>query len=211
MAITRLNDSLSLVAVGSFNPAIFQPEWFSKHELLPSTEVADAKIELIHPDVAEFATHWFNWRAIRMQVAVGTSDAAQFARLRDLVLGAFLLLPETPVTAFGINLDFHLRFEDQERCNAFAYRFAPPDAWDGLLSDTKLRRLHIECPVPKGPGNKIGVIIEPSLIADYGAHINLNTHFDTDLNGVIRALRNDWDQVLDFSRTLGNRLKDLGQ
>jgi len=211
MTVTRLNDSLTLIAVGSFNPAIFQPEWFSKHELLSNTETADAKIEVIHPDAAQFATHWLNWQALRARISVSTTDAAQFSQLRDLVLGVLLLLPETPVTAFGINLDFHFRFQTQEECDEFAYRFAPPAAWEGLLTGTKLRRLHVECPPPPGLGKKFGVIMEPSAIADHGAYINLNTHMDADINGVIDVLKNDWDRIIEFSKAFGKQLKDLNQ
>jgi len=48
--------SVSIVAIGSFNPAIFQPLWFSTNGLIRPEEAASATINLITNDVTAFRT-----------------------------------------------------------------------------------------------------------------------------------------------------------
>ena len=47
---------VSVVALGSFNPAIFQPLWFSSNNLVRKEEAEGAEIKIIHHDVTMFST-----------------------------------------------------------------------------------------------------------------------------------------------------------
>ena len=49
----------SIVLLGSFNPKIFQPEWFFRQELLSEDEVKDADIKVIAPQISHFETERF--------------------------------------------------------------------------------------------------------------------------------------------------------
>ena len=47
--------SASIVLVGAFNPAIFQPSWLELHRLIRDTEAEAAKISIITAEVAVFS------------------------------------------------------------------------------------------------------------------------------------------------------------
>ena len=44
-------DGVSIVALGSFNPAIFQPLWFSCNDLIGPEEAKGADIKVVHKEV----------------------------------------------------------------------------------------------------------------------------------------------------------------
>jgi hypothetical protein len=49
----------SVVRTGSFNPAIFHPEWFANNGLLPRREVDEADVKVVHPQLSNFETERF--------------------------------------------------------------------------------------------------------------------------------------------------------
>src|SRR5437899_2220983 len=92
-----------IVFVGSFNPAIFQPSWFVRHNLMPAGEADKADVKMIHPQVCHFETERFVVQVTGERFLAGTKPSTHWAPLRDLVLGTFFLLEHTPVTAMGLN------------------------------------------------------------------------------------------------------------
>jgi hypothetical protein len=53
-------EGFSVVALGAFNPSIFQPLWFSAHNLIRPEEANAAKIEIIHRNATIFKTEWLS-------------------------------------------------------------------------------------------------------------------------------------------------------
>jgi hypothetical protein len=53
-------EGLTIVVVGSFNPAIFHPAWFSRCNLIRQEEADSAKVEIVHSEVAQFSGDWFS-------------------------------------------------------------------------------------------------------------------------------------------------------
>lgn len=49
----RVNGA-SIVLLGSFNPCIFQPQWFVSQNLLPKSESDKADVKVISPEVSQF-------------------------------------------------------------------------------------------------------------------------------------------------------------
>ncbi len=47
-------DTVSIVLVGSFNPAIFQPMWFAANELIGRADAENAEVAVVHPDITQF-------------------------------------------------------------------------------------------------------------------------------------------------------------
>jgi hypothetical protein len=52
-------NSVSIVLVGTFNPSIFQPQWFVRQNLLPQEEGNKADVKIIAPQVCQFETERF--------------------------------------------------------------------------------------------------------------------------------------------------------
>jgi hypothetical protein len=95
--------------VGSFNPSIFQPLWFSQHNLIRNEEATAAKIEIIHPNATIFRTEWLSLQVTGNNFTALTEDPTKSLPLRDLVTGTFKLLEHTPLIAFGFNRFVHVR------------------------------------------------------------------------------------------------------
>ena len=54
-------EEISFVAVGFFNPAIFHPQWFLKHDLVSAEDLKEPYLDLnvIHQELAQFKSSWF--------------------------------------------------------------------------------------------------------------------------------------------------------
>src|SRR5215210_620637 len=106
MPVQRQIQSIAIVILGNFNPAIFHPTWFSDNNLIREQEAEAANLEIIHPEVAQFSTEWFQFQCTRNRLQVGTLQEAYYEALRDLVSGTLELLSHTPLTALGVNHHF---------------------------------------------------------------------------------------------------------
>ena len=104
----------SVVLTGSFNPTIFQPEWFLRQNLLPAEECGKAEIKVIAPQVCEFQTERFIIQVTTERFAVLSKPDANPAPIRDLVAGTFFTLPHTPLKALGLNRDMHFVLPSEE-------------------------------------------------------------------------------------------------
>lgn len=190
---------VAVVLAGSFNPAIFQPTWFSLRELLPEGVVLDAAGSiLVTPDLTTFTADWLGIQVTQQQAIFSTLDEARSADLRDLVLGVCDLLPETPVDAVGINADAHFRVESEEAWDALGDLFVPKGFWDPLFDNEMWRA--------RSSGSRVGVrsvTMEASIdgeqaftrieaapsvrITPNGVYIGINSHFQLSTGPESRA------------------------
>src|SRR3712207_1383849 len=100
-------EGATVVLLGSFNPAIFHPAWFAANGLIREEEARAAEIEIVHPNAAVFRTEWLVIESARDRFLATTILDAYYEPLRDLVVGVLDLLSHTPLTAMGLNRDFH--------------------------------------------------------------------------------------------------------
>jgi len=104
-ALKNLDDLVSIVLVGNFNPAIFQPTWLASKGLIRESEATSASIEVIHPEIAQFRAGWLHLAVTTTKFVASTSDPAHRAPLRDLVMGIFELLDQTPTSCIREDWD----------------------------------------------------------------------------------------------------------
>src|ERR1700738_4905094 len=97
----------TVVLLGSFNPKIFQPEWFARQQLLPQPEADAADIKILIQQVCHFETERFVIEVTDQRFEASSKPSANPAPLRDLVRGIFFVLEHTPVTAMGLNYQMH--------------------------------------------------------------------------------------------------------
>lgn len=173
----------SIVLLGSFNPAIFQPSWLAQKGLLRASEAESATIEVIHPEVASFRTEWLTVSVTRNKFLALTSAATHHAPLRDLVLGTFELLEHTPVTALGLNRALQYRLGSHEARDQLGDQLMPKSPWNGALDQPKLRTLTAEGRRDDGLAGKLNVRIEPAASYVDGVFFEFNND--------LRASRDD--------------------
>src|SRR5712692_636067 len=111
--------------IGSFNPKIFQPEWFARRGLLPVAEAEAADVKLISPPVSHFETERFVLQITAERFIAFSKPNTNAVPLRDLVQGAFFILEHTPVTAMGLNFQMHFAMESVENWHQIGDRLAP--------------------------------------------------------------------------------------
>jgi hypothetical protein len=182
-------DNPSIVLLGSFNPAIFQPMWFAHFGLLREEEGKTASIKMLTPEVTVFQTDWLRLEVMTNRFAAVAKDTGHSLALRDLVVGTFRLLEHTPFSALGLNRYSHYKTASEDSWHKVGDTLAPKKFWEGLLEGRiGMRSLTIEALRPGSPAKWIRVKVEPSLQVKNGVFFDVNEHYEVTENGSEKAL-----------------------
>lgn len=226
---------VAIVGVGAFNPAIIHPAWLADKELIPQNQAehamrqTDAQQLIVTPQVAVFVADWLSVQVTQNQAVFSTVDLGREADLRDLVLGIWELLPETPVDAIGINADSHFRIPSEEAWHAFGDRFLPKDFWnplfeggacikrpDGQAVGMRVMTVEVARSDRQTPGF-VRVELAPSVrLGPHGVYVGINAHFQlrktadqrTTASDAARALRENWDSTRTLESSLSAKLSE---
>jgi hypothetical protein len=203
-------EGFSIVALGAFNPSIFQPLWFSAHNLIRQEEANAAKIEIIHRNATIFSTEWLSLQVTEGNFTALTQDPTKSLPLRDLVIGTFKLLEHTSLTAFGFNGFGQFSAPSEDRWHAFEHYFAPSEPWGPILKVPGLTSLVMEG-TREGSPDKIQVRIESSVKVPLGVFITINQHHDLPTKEIrpemtqaernkvfLTELQNQWNDFLSY-------------
>lgn len=193
-------DTVSVVLVGSFNPAIFQPLWFAAHEMLSIEDAEAAEFGLVHPEITQFSTRQFRI-TVEQTKFIATCEAIHRNVVRDLVISCFgRVLIHTPVVMLGLNRELHFSCGTEEQRSQFGLRLAPLEPWGqwgeeirqswanpaapigpgGPAHGGMIRIQMREQPRPDGYSGWIQADIQPSQLirAGSGIYISVNNHFN---------------------------------
>lgn len=102
-----------IVVRGSLNPAIIQPNWLSKIELIPKGQKIKGRINIGAGLPAEF--NWedhFSWVVDSLSLKVSIPPDAPQSELSKFISTIFEILNHTPVTAIGQNFIFEGKPEE---------------------------------------------------------------------------------------------------
>ncbi len=179
-------EQISIVLIGSFNPAIFQPAWFAAHDLIPSdkNKVPSATLNVSHPEITDFSvaghggTESFHLQVIPQRLVLTTLSTAFYDSLRDLALGTFRILSHTPIAKMGINRAFHFEMPSKDAWNSVDDRLAPKNDWRKVLKEPGLIGLTIQGQRADNYKGYIQVKLEPSAKFQYGVFVEVNDHFE---------------------------------
>lgn len=217
-------EGFSIVALGRFNPSIFQPLWFAAHNLIRREEADAAKVEIIHRDATIFNAGWFSLQVTEGNFTILSQDPTKPLPLRDLAMGTFKLLEHTPLTAFGFNRFGHCKAASEESWHAFGHHFAPKDSWNAVLTNPGLLKLEMQGK-RENCDDRIQIRIEssPSNLVTMGIMIAVNQHRDLTKNSqgeettmqernklFLLGLQNDWDRFLTYAKEARNHLLTMG-
>lgn len=198
---------VAAVVLGSFNPQGFQPHWFAANDLMPKDEADGAEIDVIIPDVASFNAGPLNLNVARTRFHVGTTSATSFDVVRDLAYGTFELLNHSPVSAIGLNRQFHFKMPDEEAWHATGFRLIPRENFDAVLDPPGMEHLRMQGSRPDSdrPG-LVRITIQPSARVTNGVYVEVNDHFDLagDDDGarmvnMLDLLRDEWEISMERS------------
>jgi len=189
MRIEPEMSGVSIVLLGSFNPAIFTPAWFAMHKILPKKAADNADVQVVHAQLSVFSTEWLQLQVTPDRFQAATQQAPH-VRVHDLVMRVFKEhLFHTPVNAFGINRQVHFRAASPAARDRVGRQLAPVKPWGkiakalqldgeggGMVSLT-MRQSH---PEGRPPDGQINVTVEPSVQIDggrSGIYVHINDHY----------------------------------
>ena len=177
-----LIEGVSIVLVGSFNPAIFHPAWFAREKLIQREEAERADLRIVSPEVSVFSIGWLGLEVTLDRFAASTTQIQHIEPLRDLVLGTFGLLRHTPVKQIGINRLAHYRSPSEEEWHKLGHHLAPKEPWVGLLEKPGMRQVSMLGQRPDQYRGRITVTVEPSLKMKpaFGVYFVVNDHYEND-------------------------------
>ena len=209
--------SVNIVILGSLNPAIFQPSWLASNKLIKYSEAENVQLEIVHPQIAKFSTEWFllNVSAGRFQVA--TTQEPYYEPLRDLVIGIFSLLRHTPVTALGINQEFHYSIESEKKWHKIGDSLAPKTPWESVLSTPRMLNIIMKGERSDDYKGYILAKIEPSPRETFGIFISVNDHYELpsdnsgNVDGAINILKEQWTESMQRGVKVAHKIAKLGE
>ena len=205
-----------IVVLGDFNPAIFTPDWFERNNLIGEGDATVAreggtgKQPLISRQVSNFETEWFTLQVLDSQLSLTSRNVLNPA-FKDLTVGIFQLLSQTPVRAIGLNFIGHFKFNTMENLHKVGDTFAPKNIWNTLYPDnfyTGLEKLTIRIQNgsrESGPVNndEKRITLERSNNFKYGIALSINDHHDltrdddnsTPAERLVSIVEGQWESV----------------
>lgn len=200
----------SVAVVGALNPAIVTPDWLARKSLISDSdrdECNESLQALTAQGLIAYTSSWFAANIIQQKFSVTTTKGSS-VRLRDLAAGIFTALPETPVTALGINFHAEYKLHDARDYYLIGDVLSPKGVWydlfpaDKWFVGTKALQVEIlEGPRPSGfptdrPPKSLMISIEPSVRGFGHVVFNINNHADL-VEGtgstVVERLMSDWE------------------
>jgi hypothetical protein len=192
MRISPQVSAASIVALGHFNPLIFGRDWLREKEIVVGNDFENLKVSIVHPEIVSYQLPWGNFQADRNNFTIATTREP-LVRVHDFFVRCYQFLPETPISAVGINREVHFETASEAARDRVGNVLAPKDFWgdfvqSGAQKTGGLRSLIMEQSIPKEgrlvrTDGKFGYVwarIEPSLRRDirYGIFMQVNDHFD---------------------------------
>lgn len=219
--VVGLNYS-SIIFLGSFNPAIFQTQWFDRYKILPIQETKWAEGE--KPKVIEVpyegskfifeevprtyvmpSRTYITFPSLTIDVTLDryaciTTKIEKIQLIKDVTVKIFGILEHTPIRSVGINFEGHWKCKDnaQEKLrNLFARD-------DGSFKKIFGNEYHIGGTIAFEQDSRIvKLIIKESILLNDGIHFNFNFHHeDTEphpATAAVDIIKNKFDEDLDNS------------
>ena len=195
-----------IVLLGSFNPAIFQPEWFLKHSIVPEEEIEGLTAEPNIKEIPEiglkleygqsfFVTNdqsvinfkTFTMRTLRDKLEIISKDKDSYTLISNFLRKLFRILEETPLKAYGINFNEHYRF-DENYDQIFNKFFSKNENLHSFFGQELTCGFTLKT---KQANSILAFTMQPSDNLKDGVCLKANFHYDISESGV-ESLVNDF-------------------
>jgi len=171
-------EGLDVVLVGSFNPAIFHPEWFFRQGIVSEQDSKEAKIQDVSGEITVIQMCGVVLQCVSDQFSLATTNISNAERMQDILRQTFTLLLHTPIIACGINPHVHYLVGNDAYWHKIGHMLAPKDlVWSGLLERPGMQSLTIKAPRQGDFPGEINATVEPSLKHRPGVFAKVNYHY----------------------------------
>lgn len=202
----------TVVLLGAFNPRIFQPMWFAARGLLAESDV-DAQSVIVSDGFSAFSTNVATMFCAQERCQFSASNNTPSPDVvRDLVVGTFSILKETPIWEVGINHTGHIP-ASVRRWDDVVAQFGDPHRSYELLPDQYVLTIELRAPRQDRYDGSRTAQLQPSRRLEGGVYFNLNDDVvlrppeDRQGLGAVEAL-DAIDDIWDGSRALADRMHD---
>lgn len=155
-------ENCAVVLLGSFNPAIFHPEWFVRQGLLAADALNTDKIKVVSPDVTECFVGAVKVFCDNTRLVFSVGNMIDAEKLEDLVLGTLRILAHVPLGAVGINQEGVFRAESEDHWHKIGHTLAPKEpVWNKLGESPGMQKVSIKYPLPEDPKIELNLTVEP--------------------------------------------------
>jgi len=199
--------TINIAVVGDFNPTIFQPFWLSSKNLIREDEAKSANVELIHNDIVRFNLDWVSFEITRNRFDVRCTKEPYFDPVKDLTVGIFKILHETPIRTLGINHIFELALQNEKYFYNFGKNLAILDLWEPSLNKPKLNYFEV-IENERGDGKKGSrrVRLRSAPERTFGVTLDINNHFNIDNKiseeSLVNLIGSNWQGSLESGHTI---------
>lgn len=211
--IKREIDSLNIVVLGAFNPAIFQPLWMAKQGLVRDEEAEAADVAVIAKNVTNVGIGPFRVQVEQARALFEINDIAHQQPLEDLVVSLSELLPHVPVRAVGFNRHMHYAVGSKSKLDKLGFELAPQAPWAGLLGNPEMRVL-VTWGRRDGSDARFQVQVEPSQRIKFGLFVSTNEEYlmpDACFSDVAGVLRSQFSPAVAHALKIGTTLAQRTQ
>lgn len=208
-------EGLDVVLVGSFNPAIFHPEWFLRQGLIAEQDAKEATVQEVSSEITIVQMCGILLQCVSDRFSLGTKNISNAERMQDLVRQTFSLLSHTPITACGINPHVHYLVGNDAYWHKIGNTLAPKDlVWDGMLEKPGMQSLTIKAPRNGDFPGVINATVEPSAKHSPGVYVKANYHYGLPRDAVhagaaelvLKFIEAEWQPACGMARKVAEQI-----
>ena len=198
-------EEASIVLVGSFNPAIFHPEWLLRNGLISDDDMKEQNVEIVHKDLTRFSLAWLAIQIQHDKFVARTNDPSQFIPLKDLMASIFDILEHTPISQLGMNYLANYILSNKDDWHKVGHTLAPKEIWNATLNKpVGMTSLSVQCPRDDDYCGNINVTIGPLKSKEFGINININNHIESseedELLNPSSILMKHWENAISHAK-----------
>jgi hypothetical protein len=208
-------EGLGVVLVGSFNPAIFHPEWFFRQGIIAEQDAKDAKVQDVSAEITVVQLCGFQLQCASDRFVLGTMNISGAERLQDMLLHTFTLLSHTPILACGINPNVHYAVGSTDYWHKIGHTLAPKElVWNELAEKPGLKSLTIRASRQGEFPGETNVTVEPSAKFSPGIFVQVNYHYGLPSETVhagaaasaLKFLQTEWKTACGMARKVAEQI-----
>jgi hypothetical protein len=171
-----VNDSISIVLIGKFQPLQVTPRWLRQMDLIGAEDFDSYTVEIISPGatIVSFGSIRLQVGPENLQILAGAPAEVEVAR--DLAAGILLSSDDLSISAMGINRMVHFK-ADLKEYHAIGDALTPKNQWNGVLNLPGMQSLAMTGIRDDGHGGSINVVIQPSAVLKPGVFVSVNDHY----------------------------------
>jgi hypothetical protein len=194
---------LAVVCLGSFNPAIFHPQWFIRMDLINEADAAEATVRVLSHEVTDVSFCGIELQSLPERLTFKTPNPGRYEQLQDLLVKTLQILPHMPLKACGINRALHYKLDTEEYWHKIGYFLVPKQPiWKTIFSDPRTRSVGIQQKRNGAFPGEINIDVQPSVKYMPGLFVQSvqsNWHYSipeskraVSCEAVVEFLRSQW-------------------